>query len=85
MSSKKGSEKRIVVIDNEALNSSIQRTLGRKPSKRESEVIDESWAIMIDATACGRTIAETVANADSPRRKVSDAVKAYLGLIPSPN
>ncbi len=58
---------------------------GAPLTPQQKEVLSEADAIVTDATACGRSVAETVGNIEKYGGKVSDAVKAVLGLIPSVN
>lgn len=76
---------KIVLVDPRVINEVREREFGRNLSPLEKRVLDEADSIRVDALACGRSIKTTVYNIERYGGKVSPAVKAVLGLIPSVN
>jgi len=74
-----------VFVDFKALSEQREKALGRPLTEQESSVLGEADIIRIDSIACGRKTEETISNIENSGGKVSDAVKAALGLIPPTN
>lgn len=76
---------RPIIFDFKAIRERREKFLGRPLTEVEKNILFEVDAIIIDSLACGIAIETTITNIEKNGDKVSDAVKSFLGLIPSVN